>query len=293
MTSNVDPSAELLVGVDLNRPFDLPLAWAADEAHRRGLTVRLLLAVPPSHHGHHVDSTAQHLALRAQGSDSLAQAAARIHERHGDLEVVTELLDGMPAPLLCRNSLQARMIVLGTRGLGRLAEFLSAGSVTVPVSAQAPCPVVVVREPEHITQQPPHVVVGVDGSPASDAAVAFAFEEAALRGAELRALLVRQPSMVSFRESASAEPERLKLLSEAIAGPSAEYPDVHVTHEVARGHPVEELARASEGALAVVVGRRGRGGYTGMRLGSVVHGLLHRAHCPVITVPAPSTVPAA
>ncbi|MGW3738640.1 universal stress protein [Streptomyces sp. NPDC005148] len=291
MTSNVDPS-ELLVGVDLNRPFHLPLVWAADEAHRRGLTVRLLLAVPPTHHGHHVDSTAQHLALRAHGSDSLAQAAARIHERHEELEVVTELLDGMPAPLLCRHGLQARMIVLGARGLGRLAEFLSAGSVTVPVSAQAPCPVVVVREPEHITQQPPHVVVGVDGSPASDAAVAFAFEEAALRGAELRALLVRQPSMVSFRESASAEPERLKLLSEAVAGPSAEYPDVHVTHEVARGHPVEELAQASEGALAVVVGRRGRGGYMGMRLGSVVHGLLHRAHCPVITVPAPSTVPA-
>jgi nucleotide-binding universal stress UspA family protein len=117
--------------------------------------------------------------------------------------------------------------------------------------------------------------------------VAFAFEEADLRGAELRALLVRQPSMVPFKEPASAEPERLKLLSEAVAGPSAEYPDVHVTHEVTRGHPVEELARASEGALAVVVGRRGQGGYTGMRLGSVVHGLLHRAHCPVITVPAP------
>lgn len=51
-------------------------------------------------------------------------------------------------------------------------------------------------------------------------------------------------------------------------------------------HPVEELALASEHALAVVVGRRGRGGFTGMRLGSVPHGLLHRAHCPVVTVPA-------
>ncbi|MET8331476.1 universal stress protein [Streptomyces sp. NPDC005181] len=286
MTSNLDHS-EVLVGVDLNRPFDLPLIWAADEAHRRRLSMRLLLAVPPTHHGHHVDSTAQHLALRAHGDDSLAQAAARIHERHPDLKVVTELLDGMPAPLICRHSGQARMIVLGSRGLGRLAEFLSAGSVTVPVSAQAPCPVVVVREPEHTTQEPPHVVVGVDGSTASAAAVAFAFEEADLRGAEVRAVLVRQPSLVSFREPASAEPERLQLLSEAIAGPSAEYPDVHVTHEVVRGHPVEELARASEGALAVVVGRRGQGGYTGMRLGSVVHGLLHRAPCPVITVPAP------
>ncbi|MFF1570379.1 universal stress protein [Streptomyces sp. NPDC058293] len=58
-----------------------------------------------------------------------------------------------------------------------------------------------------------------------------------------------------------------------------------LTHEVPVGHPVEELARAAEHALAVVVGRRGNGGYLGMRLGSVVHGLLHRAQCPVVTVP--------
>ncbi|MDH6127492.1 nucleotide-binding universal stress UspA family protein [Kitasatospora sp. GP82] len=63
-------------------------------------------------------------------------------------------------------------------------------------------------------------------------------------------------------------------------------PLLTVSRQVLRGHPVEELATASEHALAVVVGRRGRGGFTGMRLGSVPHGLLHRAHCPVVTVPA-------
>ncbi|MFJ3961121.1 universal stress protein [Streptomyces sp. NPDC090036] len=75
-----------------------------------------------------------------------------------------------------------------------------------------------------------------------------------------------------------------RLLSETTAGWSQEYPDVVLTHEVLTGHPVEALAGAAEHALAVVVGRRGKGGYTGMRIGSVVHGLLHRAHCPVITV---------
>ncbi len=77
-----------------------------------------------------------------------------------------------------------------------------------------------------------------------------------------------------------------RMLSEATAGWSQKYPDVVLSHEVPIGHPVEELAEAAEHALAVVVGRRGRGGYSGMRLGSVVHGLLHRAFCPVITVPA-------
>ncbi|WP_367826200.1 universal stress protein [Streptomyces sp. LMG1-1-1.1] len=74
-------------------------------------------------------------------------------------------------------------------------------------------------------------------------------------------------------------------MSESTAGWAQKYPDVRVTHEVLIGSPVETLAHAAEHALAVVVGRRGHGGYTGMRVGSVVHGLLHRAHCPVITVP--------
>ncbi|MFI8320331.1 universal stress protein [Streptomyces sp. NPDC085529] len=77
-----------------------------------------------------------------------------------------------------------------------------------------------------------------------------------------------------------------RLLSETTAGRAEKYPDVRLTHEVPVGSPVETLAEAAERVLAVVVGRRGRGGYTGMRVGSVVHGLLHRAHCPVITIPA-------
>ncbi|KIF04914.1 universal stress protein, partial [Streptomyces sp. RSD-27] len=193
-----------------------------------------------------------------------------------------ELTAGSPAAALCRAAQEARMVVLGSRHLRRTAEFLSAGSTVVPVSAQAGCPVVVVGDAEHISQQPPYLVVGVDGSPSAGAALAFAFEEADLRAAALRAVCVGQPPAFSPHDGEAA---RRALLSEATAGLSDTYPDVRVTHEVLTGHPVEELGRAAEHALAVVVGRRGRGGYTGMRLGSVVHGLLHRAHCPVITVP--------
>lgn len=178
------------------------------------------------------------------------------------------------------------MIVLGSRHLSRTAEFFSAGSIVVPVSAQARCPVVVVGDAEHISQQPPYVVVGIDGSASAAAALTFAFDAADLRGAALRVVCVWQPPVFMLDDEEVALRAQRTLLSEATAGLSDKYPDVHVTHEVMTGHPVEELARAAEHALAVVVGRRGRGGYTGMRLGSVVHGLLHRAHCPVITVPA-------
>ncbi|MFF4497194.1 universal stress protein [Streptomyces sp. NPDC001546] len=104
-------------------------------------------------------------------------------------------------------------------------------------------------------------------------------------GAALRVICVWQPPLFLLNDEEAAVKAQRFLLSEATAGLADQYPDVHVTHEVLTGHPVEELARAAEHALALVVRRRGRGGYTGMRLGSVARGLLHRAHCPVITVP--------
>lgn len=209
-----------------------------------------------------------------------------MRERHDDVEVATDVLDGHPAHVLIRQSGRARMIVLGSRHLSRTEEFLSAGSLVVPVSAQARCPVAVVGDAEHVTQETPYLVVGVDGSESSGAALALAFEEASLRGATLRALWVWQPPVLfSLKDEPTLVQIQRSLLSETVAGWAEKYPDVALTHEVPVGHPVEELARAAEHALAVVVGRRGNGGYMGMRLGSVVHGLLHRAHCPVITVP--------
>ncbi|MFI5646002.1 universal stress protein [Kitasatospora sp. NPDC051705] len=163
--------------------------------------------------------------------------------------------------------------------------LLSAFSVTVPVSAQAHCPVVVVRAPEHITQDPPYVVVGVDGSESSAAAVDVAFDLAARRGPALRAVWVWQSQLIARFDEEGAVRTLWRLLAETTAGRSMSSPDLELTHEVIRGHPVEELAKASEHALAIVVGRRGRGGFAGMRLGSVPHGPLHRAHCPVVTVP--------
>ncbi|MFH8642385.1 universal stress protein [Streptomyces goshikiensis] len=276
---------DIVVGIDPVREWHLPLAWAADEAQRRRLHLRLVLAVPPQHDTHHVDDTPGQSALRRAGADRLEQACDWARDRHPEVEVTGDLLGGFPAPVLGSATTEARLVVLGSRHLSRTAEFFSAGSITVPVSAQARCPVVVVGEAEHVSQQPPYVVVGIDGSASATAALAFAFDDADLRGAALRVVCVWQrPVFMLDDEEVALRAQRI-LLSEATAGLSDKHPDVHVTHEVLTGHPVEELARAAEHALAVVVGRRGRGGYTGMRLGSVVHGLLHRARCPVITVP--------
>lgn len=147
---------EMVVGIDPQHQSRHALAWAADEAHRRKLALRLLLAVPPSHDKRHADATSHHIELRRRGAEALTSAVSRARERRGKLELTTDLLDGVPAVAPCRRSGQARMVVLGSRRLGRAEEFFSASSVVVPVSAQANCPVVVVGKPEHVTQQPPY-----------------------------------------------------------------------------------------------------------------------------------------
>ncbi|MFB6941423.1 universal stress protein [Streptomyces sp. NPDC056237] len=280
-----DERRELVIGIDPARNWRLSLAWAADEAHRRGLELRLVVAVPPSHDRHHGDDSSRRRAMLRTGSEALREGADWARARHPQLQPVTDLLNGFPAAVMGGLSGRARMVVLGSRHLSRTAEYFGAGSLVVPVTAQARCPVVVVGDAEHVTQQPTYLVVGIDGSESSKVALGLAFEEADLRGAALRAASVWQPPLVMFEDEEVAVQAQRRMLSETTAGWASKYPDVHLTREVPTGHPVEELAGASEHALAVVVGRRGRGGYTGMRLGSVVHGLLHRAHCPVITVP--------
>ncbi|GAA4990136.1 universal stress protein [Kitasatospora paranensis] len=277
----------VILGVDGREPGLLATVWAADEAARRGLPLGLIHAVTVALHDLDGLEGRLHQRLRRNGREVLDQAAVLVGERHPGLEVAGTLVEGSPAKVLCRASAEASFVVLGSRGLSRTEEYLSAYSVTVPVAAQAACPVVVVRAPEHTTQDQPYLVVGVDGSPSSAAAVDCAFDLAARRGAALRAVWVWPSQLIAHVDEATALQTLRRLLAETTAGHGAAYPDVEVTHEVVRGHPVEELAEASRHALAVVVGRRGRGGFTGMRLGSVPHGLLHRARCPVITVPRP------
>ncbi|MFI8100770.1 universal stress protein [Streptomyces sp. NPDC086023] len=285
MTGPREGARDILVAIDPVRDWHLPLAWAADEAHLRHLPLRLVLAVPPRHEVHHADDTPRQTALRRAGAERLGQAREWVRDRHPELAVTEDLRGGFPAPVIAGVAGHARMVVLGSRHLGRVAEVLSAGALVVPVTARAPCPVVVVGDAAHTTQQPPYIVAGVDGSAASVTALRFAFDEADLHGAAVRAVSAWQPPVLALHGEEGAVRAQRALLAEATAGLAGTYPDVRLTHEVPVGHPVEELARAAEHALAVVVGRRGRGGYTGMRVGSTVHGLLHRAHCPVITVP--------
>ncbi|WP_329461675.1 universal stress protein [Streptomyces sp. NBC_01431] len=280
----------IVVGVDPDPSKRLAIAWAADEADRRGLPVRLVHAQGVPTGGYRSGKVRPsweewNRTLHEAGAEALKEAVAFVESRRPTVEVSTMLAEGEPAWVLRDEARNASLVVVGSWHLSTRREMFTSASVVLPLSAHAPCPVVVVPEPEHITQEPAYFVVGVDGSPHAAAAVDVAFEAAALRGANLRALYVWHPPLLGVLDEDAAVRECRRVLSETVAGRTARYPGVELHHEVVLGHPVRVLTEASEHALGLVVGTRGHGGFTGMLLGSVSQGVLHHARCPVITVP--------
>ncbi|MFI6935813.1 universal stress protein [Streptomyces sp. NPDC050287] len=288
--SSADGRGAIVVGVDPDPSKRLALAWAVDEADRRGLPVRLVHAQGVPTGGYRTGEARPsweewNRTLHEAGAETLKEAVAFVESRRPTVEVSTVLAEGEPAWVLREEARNASLVVVGSWHLSTRREMFTSASVALPLSAHAPCPVVVVPDPEHVTQDPAYFVVGVDGSPHAAAAVDMAFEEAALRGAVLRALYVWHPPLLGVPDEDAAVRECRRVLSETVAGRTATHPGVELHHEVVLGHPVRVLTEASEHALGLVVGTRGHGGFTGMLLGSVSQGVLHHAHCPVIAVP--------
>ncbi|HXT46212.1 MAG TPA: universal stress protein [Pseudonocardiaceae bacterium] len=223
-------------------------------------------------------------------ADAAAAAALGV-----ELEQQVEAGYPIPIPILEAESRRAQLLVLGHRGLGGVAGLLL-DSVTVALAAHAACPVVVVRgaEPLDALGQLP-VVVGVDGTPNSEAAIAFTFSAANAHRVPLVAVhtwwdSLVDPALDSLLDWDAIEAEEREVLAERLAGWGEEYPDVPVQRIVTRDRPVHRPLKQARGAQLVIVGSRGRGTFSGLLLGSVSHALLHHAPCPVVIVrPEPNS----
>jgi nucleotide-binding universal stress UspA family protein len=151
----------------------------------------------------------------------------------------------------------------------------------------AHCPVAVIHDEDPLMPHPAQapVLVGIDGSPASDLATAIAFDEASRRGVELVPLhawsdveVIELPGLDWSAMKAQEE----ELLAERLSGWQERYPDVKVHRLVVCDRPARQLIERSESAQLVVVGSHGRGGFAGMSLGSVSSAVVHIARMPVI-----------
>ncbi|MFF2949951.1 universal stress protein [Kitasatospora sp. NPDC057965] len=284
----------VLAGVDGSPESTAAAHWAAEEALRRGAPLRLLHAWPWLTDGRAAYADPEELPVAAQRM--LAAAAEDVRTRYPDLTVRTDVVldaavDGMVAA-----AEDAGLLVLGSRGLGGFTGLL-VGSVSMAVAGRAAVPVVVVRPTEADAgpadePEVPEVLVGVDATAPDDAVLDFAFQEAALRGARVRAVhgwdLPPAFAVVGFLpsgvEMAQLQAAEEKSLAAALAAHRERHPATEVVERVRLG-AARTLVEDSAGAALVVVGRRRRPRDLGPRLGRVAHAVLHHAQAPVAVVP--------
>jgi nucleotide-binding universal stress UspA family protein len=290
-------SKPIIVGTDGSGDSLRAVEWAAREAalRRAPLQVVCVPALPTRMSRHQPPGRPD--AVAEIGYESYACALAAASERASELEpelaIETRLLFGPPARTLAETTVDASMLVVGSRGAG-LFSALVLGSASRYAATHGRCPVVVERQGPAYGQG--EIVVGVGDLDQSDAALRFAFEEADLREARL-VVMHAWSCFVPAAEpgSRAASPERAvhhsghlyrgmaRRLEDMLAGWREKYLAVETGTEIMHAHPGHLLAKASAHADLVVLGRQpSQTGGSGA--GSVIHAVLHHARGPVAVV---------
>ncbi|TJZ59300.1 universal stress protein [Streptomyces piniterrae] len=281
------------VGLD-GSPESLAAArWAAREAERRQLTVRLLHAwilLSPEPTDVPAEMDQNYWARRIVGD-----AQAELQGRHPGLSVTVDLVAEEPATALLRAAVESQLLVLGSRGLESVESYFL-GDVSMHVVARAERPVVLVRVGMHEAEPSPvhtgGVVVGLGLRGPCDTVLDFAFAAAVQRGVPLKAVHGRSLPVQAFVPwgvdpdvSKEIREEALGELGQALRPWRDRFPDVAVTEDVRLESAARAIVGAAEGADLLVIGRRRhRAGLT-PRIGPAAHAAVHHAPCPVAVVP--------
>jgi nucleotide-binding universal stress UspA family protein len=267
---------QILVGYDGSAGATEALAWAAREARARGSLLTVCLVRAPEFAGPHANADTGGESRTAE--QRLATGLKLARTVAGQDAVQPLLADGPIAATLCERSGEAEMVVVGSRGHGGMPG-LPVGSVGLQVASHGRGRIVVVRGnwqpvPGHA---PLPVVAGIDGSPSSDAALAFAFEEAELRRTYLVAVcaLADDPGVLGAAGRIKEGFERL------VSHHERQNPEISVDRRFSEGPPRAALLEAATQAQMIIVGARGRGGFEDMAVGSVGLAILTYARCPV------------
>ncbi|GAA12115.1 universal stress protein [Gordonia alkanivorans] len=291
-----DSTAPIVVGVDGSDCALMAVRWAAAAASRENRPLLVLSAVGifPGAYAPTAMMTSDVVveAMQSDARRAVEAGTAVAKETAPDVPVDGTVVGGSPVLALRHASAQAHSLVVGRRGVGGVRGLLL-GSVSNDAAIHAECPVIVVGGPSP-TAGP--VVVGVDGSPTSTAAIGHAFRQADL----LQTSLLAVHTFGGFSGTAfygdqhqiirQLRDEAEELLGEQLAGYPEDYPDVKIERRVEIGSPADALVDAAETAQLVVVGTRGRGGIRGLLLGSTSRAVLQVAQCPVmVTHTAPLT----
>ncbi len=283
----------VVVGVDGSEESLLAAEWAAMEAGRRGMPLHVVSAPArvPRMHAYPASPAMAARAVREVSERALLAGAIRAGEVAPGLQITTGLLSGPPALAVAGSGSGAAMLVVGARGAGGFAA-MALGSVSRYAAVCAACPVIVVRQATMAVHQ--EVAVGIRDPQDTGHALAFAFEEAAARHADLVAIhawswfpsALRALAEAGDALEAAFHPQQISAdvgqgLLAALSPWREKYPDVPVRCDVIHGHPARVLASYSARADLVVIGRHG-----GCIIGSTQHVLLEHARSPVAVIPS-------
>jgi nucleotide-binding universal stress UspA family protein len=277
----------IVVGTDGTETSTAAVDWAAQEARRRRVPLRIVHAYEWDWHESRYDIGNEYIDVARELAEAATAAAARqARDAAPGITIEAYALAGHAGAQLLQTAKDAELLVVGNRGRGGFAGLLL-GSVSQRVATHAACPVVVVRG-HHDTSSGP-VVAGVDDSPAADHVLETAFDAAAARGCGLLAVRAYLPAIPLWLTGVSAAEvdtpdqdaaERVRL-DEQLVPWQAKYPDVPVGVLLTHDSAAAALVAASHDAQLLVVGSRGHGVVAGTLLGSAGLQLLHHADCPV------------
>jgi nucleotide-binding universal stress UspA family protein len=281
----------VVVGTDVCGPHLEVLYWAACEAERHAVPLWVCHTHPWGAEGREPEPVPEVVPIegRLPHERAVAEAVAAVRAEYPDLVVRGAVGTADPAPSLIELSRTASMVVVGARGSGGFPGLL-AGSVAAQVAAHGHCPVAVVRPPADRFST--DVVVGVDGSAASQAALLLAADDARRSGGTLVAVhgyrlppLGAAGNVARFGPGAADSRHAAEaVLDHALRASDLAASDLKIERRVMPGSAAAALIDASTGAAAVYVGARGLGGFTGLILGSVSQQLVRHAAGPVIVV---------
>jgi nucleotide-binding universal stress UspA family protein len=304
MNTSGRETPRVVVGYDASASAKVAVGWAADEAERLGVPLAVVYAADYTGLvGGPVSTSPWVPGVSIDEARRLAdKGVALARARRPDLEVSAEVKISSPGTVLIQESEGAALVVVGTRGHGNLAGTLL-GSVASRVAAHAHSPVAVVRGDEVVAAGPDRpVVVGVDGSPAASDALRAAVAQASARGALLRVVCAWLPAPPESWEGAywlaldaerdpdeTARAAAERVAAEATMTAQGLAPGLRVETQVHAGDPASVILGAAGDAGLIVVGARGRGSLASLFLGSVSHGVVHRARVPVLVVRAAVT----